>query len=334
MNRRDFIRTVGVAGFGCSLGRLLLAADTPPKLGQMAYQLGWVKNFQFAGDYIADSRGYYQRFGLNGVTLLAGGPGVVVDPTVVSGKALVGQSSPDFMATAINHGAPLKCIGAGYQRNVACVISMAKAPLAVPRDMIGKRIGVQTMNLVVWRAFLKLNKIDPASIVSVPVQFDFAPLVTGEVDGFFGETTDDVIHLQSQGHDVRVLAFTDFGYRMLIATYSVRSDSLTDTVKRAQLVAFMKASVLGWNEAIRDPALGARLTVNTYGKANGLDLDTEERSCRAVNPFMVSADTQAHGLFWMSPRSIQETVETLAASGVHAAPDMFTNEILEEAQTA
>jgi hypothetical protein len=64
----------------------------------------------------------------------------------------------------------------------------------------------------------------------------------------------------------------------------------------------------------------------------GLDQATEERSCRAVNPFMVSADTQAHGLFWMSPRSVQETVETLAASDVHATPEMFTNEILEEAR--
>ena len=208
---------------------------------------------------------------------------------------------------------------------------MAKSPLATPRDMIGRKIGVQTMNLVTWRAFLKLNKIDPASINAVPVQFDFTPLITGEVDGFFGQTTDDVTHLESQAYAIHALAFTDFGYKMLTSTYSVRTDSLTDPTKRAQLVAFMKASILGWNDAIKDPALGARLTVDVYGKGNGLDQRTEERSCRAVNPFMVSGDTAKHGLFWMSPTSVQETIETLAMSGVVATPAMFTNEILEEA---
>jgi ABC-type nitrate/sulfonate/bicarbonate transport system substrate-binding protein len=198
VNRRTFIRKLGGAGAALSLGSPLFA-DSAPSLGRIAYQLSWVKNFQFAGDYIADYKGYYRKFGLDGVELLAGGPGIIVDPIVVSGKALAGQSSPDFMANAIAHGADLKCIGAGYQRGVVCVISTAKAPLMTPHDMIGKRIGVQTINAVIWRAFLKLNKIDPASITVVPVQFDFAPLLSGDVDGFFGETTDDVTDLQAQG---------------------------------------------------------------------------------------------------------------------------------------
>jgi ABC-type nitrate/sulfonate/bicarbonate transport system substrate-binding protein len=335
MNRRAFLRHLGAAGLGWTWGgSILTAADGSPELGTMAYQLSWIKNFQFAGDYIADSKGYYRKFGLAGVDLLSGGPSVIVDPVVVSGKALVGQSSPEFMANAIAHGAPLRCIGAGYQRDVVCIVSLAKSPLVTPRDMIGRKIGIQTINLVTWHTFLKLNRIDPASVTAVPVQFDFTPLVSGEVDGFFGQVTDDVNHLRSQGYDVHAMPFTDFGYNMLTATYSVRTDSLSDPKRRAQLVAFMKASLLGWNEAIRDPALGARLTVDVYGKGNGLDFATEEKSCLSVNPFMVSPDTAAHGLFWMSPAVVEQTIATLAATGVHATPDMFTNEILEEAARA
>ena len=322
---------MAAAGAGSMWGSSLFAADPSPNLGHMAYQLGWIKNFQFAGDYVADSKGYYQKFGLSGVDLLVGGPGVVVDPVVASGKALVGQSSPDFMANAINHGAPLVCIGTSYQRNADCVVSLARNPLRTPHDMIGKKIGLQTMNLVIWYAFLKLNKIDPRSIHTVPVQFDFTPLISGEVDGFFGQETDDVVHLRAKGYDLQVLAFNDFGYKMFIGTYSVRTDSLTDPFKRAQLVAFMKASALGWNEVIKDPDEGARLTVDVYGKGNGLNPSAEQMSCRVANQFYVSPDTQAHGLFWMSAASVQETIETLAASGVKATPAMFTNEILQEA---
>jgi ABC-type nitrate/sulfonate/bicarbonate transport system substrate-binding protein len=335
MNRRSFLQRAGAAGAGLALGDPLglstriWAQDTPPALGRIAYQLSWIKNFQFVGEYIADYKKYYQKCGLE-VDLLAGGPGTIVDPVVVSGKALVGQSSPDFMTHAIAKGAPLKCIGTNYQKNNGCIASMAKNPLKTPQDLIGKRIGIQTINLVAWHAFLKANKIDPASLTMVPVQFDFTPLISGEVDGFFGEVNDDVVDLRQRGYDVYCLLFDDFGYKMYNGTFSVLSDSLTDKTKRAQLVAFMRAEVLGWQDAIKDPALGARLTTEVYGKGNGLDPKIEEASCIATNAFIVSADTQKHGLFWMTPPAVDQMLESLAAAGAKASADMFTNEILEE----
>ncbi len=51
----------------------------------------------------------------------------------------------------------------------------------------------------------------------------------------------------------------------------------------------------------------------------------------ATNEFIVDADTAAHGLFDESDLHF-ETITTLAAAaGVKATPDMFTNEIIEEA---
>jgi hypothetical protein len=125
--------------------------------------------------------------------------------------------------------------------------------------------------------------------------------------------------------------FADFGYDMVNGIYSVLSDSLSDKAKRAQLVAFMKAEILGWQDAVKDPTLGARLTTDVYGKGNGLDPKITLTSCVTTNDFMVSADTTQHGLFWMSPAVIEETVKSLRAAGIRASPDRFTNEILEEA---
>jgi ABC-type nitrate/sulfonate/bicarbonate transport system substrate-binding protein len=331
MDRRTFLQRLSAIGAGAALAGEAFApsawADEP--LERIAYQLGWIKNFQFCGDYIADYRGYYRKCGLD-VDLLSGGPTLNVEPVIASGKALVGQGMPDFMANAVNQGAALKCIGASYQRNVSAIISLAKSPLIAPPDMIGKKIGLQVNNLVIWHAFLRLNKIDPSSITTVPVQFDFAPLLTGEVDGFFGEVIDDAVQLKQKGHDIRTLLLGDFGYNMLTATYEVASDSLTDKTKRAQIVAFMKADIMGWQDAVKDPAFAAKLTVDVYGKDNGLDLKAQKESCVVANDFIVSADTQKHGLFWMTPAAVEQTIASLAAAGVKAKPDMFTNEILEE----
>jgi ABC-type nitrate/sulfonate/bicarbonate transport system substrate-binding protein len=298
-------------------------------LGRIAYQLGWIKNFQFAGEYIADHKGYYRKFGLE-VDLLAGGPNMIAEPIVASGKALAGQSMPDMMVSAIRQGAALTCVAACYQRNVSAIMSLAATPLKTPQEMIGKKIGIQPNNLVIWRAFLKINGIALSSIHSVPVQFDFTPLVAGEVDGFFGEVIDDAVQLRAKGHDIHTLLLADFGYKMFTATYTVATDSLRDKTRRAQLVAFLKGDIMGWQDALQDPVLGARLTTEVYGKGNGLDLQSQEESCRVQNEFIVSPDTQKHGIFWMTPELVQQTITTLAAAGVKATPDMFTNELLEE----
>lgn len=305
-----------------------LAGEAP--LGNVAYQLSWIKNFQFAGCYIAEERGYYAQAGVN-VELLAGGPTLNADPIVASGRALVGQSSPDFMCNAVAKGAKLKCIGANYRQNIFCMISMARSPLRVPTDMIGKRIGIQVNNLVIWHAFLKLNRIDLSRITTVPVQFDFSPLVSGDVDGFFGYLNDDVVHLKGQGNDIHYFRFSDHGYRMFTATYSVAEETLQDAGQRAKLVAFMRGEVRGWQDAIRDPDLAARLTVEVYGKGNGLDYAVEKASCIVTNGVMEDDTTRKHGLFWMTPGDVADTVATLAAAGVRATPDMFTNEIIDEA---
>lgn len=332
VNRRTFLRRIGATGTGLFLAGAGLSPEVmadDPKLAKIAYQLGWVKNFQFCGDYIADYKKYYQKFGLD-VDLLSGGPNVNVEPVIVSGNALVGQGMPDFMASAIKNGAALTCIGASYQKNVSAIMSLAKSALLTPRDMVGKKIGLQTNNQVIWRAFLRLNKIDPASITTVPVQFDFTPLITGEVDGFFGEVIDDAVQLKEKGYDVHALLLGDFGYDMLTAIYEVASDSLKDKKKRSQIVAFMKGDILGWQDAVKDPALGAKLTAEVYGKGNGLDEQSQQASCSVANHFIVSPDTDRHGLFWMTPESVDKTIASLAAAGVKATPEMFTNEILEE----
>ncbi|GCE78792.1 ABC transporter substrate-binding protein [Komagataeibacter oboediens] len=327
MNRRGFISS-------CIAGSLAIStrAFAETQLRPCSYQLSWIKNFQGAGEYIALAKGFFREQGLD-VTLLAGGPTMPHEPVVMSGKALLAQTMPDNTVMANMHGATLKVIGAGYQKSPFCIASLLSGhPMRTPQDMIGRRIGVQSVNLVVWRTFLRLNHIDPASITVVPVQFDMAPLIAGDVDGFFGYLNDNVVHLEVAGHQTAVVPFARFGYTVMGATLVVRADSLQDPARRAMLVSFMRADIQGWQAAIADPALGADLTANTFGKGNGLDLKAEEQSCRASNDLMMDANTDSKGLFWMSDASIADTVRILRLGGLAASPDMFTNEILVEAR--
>ncbi len=115
VDRRTFIKLGGAAlAAPVLISSRAMAAE--PKFGKIAYQLGWVKNFQFAGEYIADHNKLFEQEGI-AVDLLAGGPSVSAEPIVISGKALVGQNSTDNTANAVAKGALLKIIGTNYQKS-------------------------------------------------------------------------------------------------------------------------------------------------------------------------------------------------------------------------
>src|SRR6202012_1115260 len=108
---------------------------------------------------------------------------------VVQGKALAGLSTPPITSAAVAAGAPLKIIGAAWQKNPYCIVYLRSKPIPNPKAMIGKRIGVQAANTSAWHAFLTANSISPSQLTTVPVQSDPTELTSGTVDGWYGFIT-------------------------------------------------------------------------------------------------------------------------------------------------
>lgn len=338
-SRRTFLARsaqYGVAGAALLSAPKLLdvrpataAARQKAMLGKANLQLSWIENVEFDGSYIAATKGYYTDAGLN-VTLLSGGPNVAELAVVASGKALVGLADSVVNATANNQGADLKVIAAGYQKSPYAMMSMAKNPIKTPKDMIGKRIGVPAGDLNGWEAFLKINGIPLGKVHSVPVQFDPSVLPAGEVDGFISYFQEEPSELAAKGYKVFVFLWEDYGFHILTETYAVKASALANATQRAQIVALMTGEVRGYQDAVKDPAYGAKLTVDVFGKSLGLALAEQTNEAKRAIPLMVTPDTQKHGLFWMTDQKVAETIKTLKVAGVKTEASMFTNEILEE----
>ena len=63
--------------------------------GDINVQLSWLKNTEFAGEYLAIDNGYFADAGFSDVTLTAGGSGSTSAVTaVLSDQAFVGVSGP------------------------------------------------------------------------------------------------------------------------------------------------------------------------------------------------------------------------------------------------
>ncbi|NBU22619.1 MAG: ABC transporter substrate-binding protein [Actinobacteria bacterium] len=299
--------------------------------GDLTVQFSWIKNAEFAGEYFADSNGYYSEAGFSSVNFIAGPTATAA--VVLSGDALVGISDAVAVAPVIlEEGAPLKIIGATYQKNPFTILSLKDgANIQSPQDLIGKRIGVQAGgNETLFDALLKVNGIDPSQVTKVPVEYDPAPLVNGEVDGFLAYVTNESITVQNLGYEVTNLLFADAGLPFVAEAFVVTQDNIDNN--REALKAFLKATIRGWRDAIANPDEGARLAVEVYGKDLGLDINKEKQQAKAQNELLVvTEETKVNGLLTVSEQLQALNIATLKAAGYDiTAEQLFDMSLLAE----
>lgn len=346
LSRRSLFRKAGIVTLGAAVAPEILAAcgtssssstaaagastSASAALADVSIQLNYLENVQFAGTLMALGKGYYQQNGLS-VTVLPGGPNVSPEPIVASGKALVGVTHTQEAAAAIDNGAALTIIGTAFQKSPTCMVSRASSPIKTPQEMIGKTIGISDTNLPIWTAFLKANGISASQVKVNTVEFSTQPLADGQVDAIMGFYSNEPIILAEQGVKTYVFLLADFGYPIVDDVYIVANASLTDPDKLKQVVGLMTAEALGWKAAIADPAAAANYAVNVYGKSLKLSMPQQVASMQAEAALVSTADTQAHGLLWMTPDVISQTIKSLELGGTKASTSIFSMSVLSQA---
>ncbi len=301
-------------------------------LGDITVQLSWIKNSEFAGEFMADDKGYYSDAGFSSVNLLPGPVGT--EELVATGKADFGLSNAISTGAAIaNSDFPLKIVGTTYQKNPFSILSLADGGnIATPQDLIGKKIGVQDPNLSLFNALLAANNISPDDVEIVPNGFDIAPLEDGEIDGLVAYVTNESLLVAGDGYDTVDLGFADNGLPFVAESVITTDDTIAN---RPEVVkAFLKAEIQGWADACADPEAGAALAVNKYGKDIDppLELDKEVAQAKQQCDLLVSSDeTAANGPFTISDDMIAANMASLEASGIDvSAEDLFDMSLLTE----
>ena len=341
MDRRGFLRIGGVAAMAIGGTALLAACSTgttpastktaASSFGTIAVQLSWIKNIEFAGEYFATEKGYYTKAGFTGVTLLAGGGQTTAEEAVLSGQALVGLSSPSPTAAAIVKGAALKIIGATYQKNPFCLLSLKEnTPIATVADLKGKKIGVQPgANQTIFEGFLTANGLTTSDVDMVTTQYDISPLEAGKYDAHMSYTTNEPILAKGAGYTPVVLSFADNGLPFVAETFTVTQESI-DT-KRDLLKAYLLAEIKGWTDAVKDPAQGAKYAVEKYGKDQDLAVAEQTEEATAQNALILTDDVNKNGLFTMSDTLIAENIKALETLGTKiTAKKLFDLSLLDE----
>ena len=290
--------------------------------------MGWLKSVQYAGSFIAEERGYYADENLE-VALLPGGPNAPVDPVLISGQAQLGVSATDYAARATANGAEYTILGAKNQRHAFCITSRAEDPVREPKDLeSGVRLGLATINQPVLEAIVRLNDLDASKINVVTTQGNPAPLANGEVDCFLTLFTTGPIDLELQGIETYSFMLSDFGYDIFSGIYISTAGTLGsqgDLVRR-----MLRAEIRGWQDFVQDIEYAVDLTVDKYAADQGLSRDQQLLQARAQLDLLITPDTAANGLFWMSDDKIEANLRTMEILGISAERELFSRALLED----
>jgi ABC-type nitrate/sulfonate/bicarbonate transport system substrate-binding protein len=316
---------------GCSSSSSGSAASSSAAVTPLTLQTSWIPLVQFGGSYVAEKEGYYEKNGVD-VNILPGGPDVDSMAAVVSGQADIGMGNADTVAQANEQGADLVIVAAGFQKNPLAILSTPANPIKSPADMVGKKIGVPSGDEAAQDALLKVNNIDASKVTSVPVGFDIAPLTSGEVDGlwvFYSEQP--VAYKDSTGTEGVTFLTADYGLDVYAQVYAVKKETLQDPTKKAAIEGFLKGEIEGWQNYVADPTEAVDLTVNDYAKDGGLTIAEQTEQAQRQMDLLVTDDTKAHGLFWMTNDGIASNVKALTSLGITGVdPSLFDNSLLAD----
>jgi NitT/TauT family transport system substrate-binding protein len=306
-------------------------APAPSTPASLKVQIG-VQNVEFAGTFEADQQGYLKAENL-AQDLLATGPNVAPVTVVSGGGANLGVlGGADSLIKARASGIPVKAFGVILQKAPSGLMSLASNPIKTAKDAVGKRIGLQSGARGPWSTILQLNGLEEKQMTIVPVEFDPAPLVNGQVDGFWSYAFNQPLALQSKGLETVMLIAYDAGYKyygdVLFATDQVIKDQ-EDT-----LVRWLRATVKGWEYTVAHPEEAARFTVDRSPEL-GLNVDQQVAQNNAQIDYVTSDLTRANGMLWMDPATWQAGIDILDKLGQLSTPikvdDIQTTTILEKA---
>ncbi|CAN5130411.1 ABC transporter substrate-binding protein [soil metagenome] len=304
------------------------ASAAPADYGTLKLQLSWIKDNEFAGEFFADSKGYYKAAGFDGVTMTPGPTTGTAE--LLSGKADIALSDAVSVGSAVAKGQPLKIIGTTYQKNPFTILSLKeKTPISTPAELKGKTIGVDDSNTALFNAFLAANGLKPSDVKVVPGAFNGPTLLeAGKVDGYVSYLTNESIAVGEDGFTAVNLPFADNNLPFVAETVTTTADTIKN--KPDMLKAFLKAEIQGWNDAVADPDGGATLAVENYGKALKLDPKAEKLGAEAQVALVTTDDTKANGIFTISDELQSETVSSLAKAGVTVkGSDLFDLSLLD-----
>ena len=216
-------------------------------LTSLRLQLDWYPQPEHGGFYTALLKGYYKQEGLD-VSIAPLTQYGSAAQIIASGKMDIGLGSSDQVLEWNSNGLPLVAIAATMQHDPQAIMVHAASPVRDFRNLEGRTIAAQTG--ATWLKFVTL-KYGLHNIRQIPSTLSIANFLADPnyVQQIF--ITSEPYFAKQAGADVRTFLISSSGYD----PYRVQFTTREFATQHPDVVAkFVRASIRGWNDYLRDPA--------------------------------------------------------------------------------
>lgn len=248
---------------------MFCAFFSPPSkavIDKVTVQLPWQHQFQFAGYYAAQAKGFYRAAGLD-VTLRPAMTGTDVVNEVMSGNAQFGISGSDLLLARAS-GQPIVVLASMLQHSPLVLLTLERPDIRQPADLAGKRLMLEpgSQELQIY-----LNRhTPPESWIKQPYRQGLKALLAGKTDAISAYSTTEPFYLTKMGIPYRVFSprsidFDFYGDNLFTSERELNS-------RPERVYAFQQATLKGWRYAMDNPAEMIDWIVTKYPSGAGRDL--------------------------------------------------------------
>jgi NitT/TauT family transport system substrate-binding protein len=309
MKRRAALQAAAAVAACAALGGRALAQTSVPA-APLTIRVGLVASDQGTSLLYAQSAGLFKKAGLN-VDIQKFRSGAEIAAAVAGGALDVGGSQVVSLITAHSRGVPFVMIAPttyySYDKRDSAIIVTSGSPIHTPRDLVGKNVGVSSLNDIfslALMAWLTQNGVDPLTVHFLEIPPPTAPpaLEQGRIDASI--VFQPVMSQALESKRFRAVGYPldAMGKRSEVAAFFATSD----------WVAAHRDLVERFNHAIYDASI--------YVSAHERETAPVLADFSGVDPVLVANMTRPGRALYLEPDQLQSYVNAAAKFGFIAKP--------------
>ena len=302
----------------CALALLLTGCQStsPPApangLTPVRVQTDWFPQPEHGGFYTALTKGFYQAEGLD-VSLLPLGQYSSSLKVVSSGGAEFGLASSDQILEAVSNGLPVIAVGAFMQHDPQAIMVHANSPVKDFAALEGRSVAAQPGST--WFKFI-VSKYHLKDVRETPATHSIANFLADPnyIQQIF--VTSEPYFVKNANVPYRTMLISDAGYdpyRVFFVHKEFRHKNPEITAK------FVRASLKGWQEYLRDPAPAHALILKLNPAQNAAQMQFTLQALKD-GAFITGPNSAGAEIGKMTPTRWAATNDQLNSLGVIRQP--------------